>query len=671
MKLTPILEGACTGVRVRSRNFSFSVIPQAVATISILAAMLITSGCVGVSGKPGTTGVTPGISMQVSPSTLSFGSLTVGQTSSQTLTVMNTGTKSLTISGVSIAGSAFTMNALAVPMALAVGQSASVQTTFTAAASGPATGKIMISSNAPSSPTVILLSGTGIPKSSNLTVSPASVSFGSVSVGSEATQSVRLTNSGSSSVTISAISASGPGISLSGLSLPITLNSGASASVNAIFKPTTAGNASGTVVVASTATDSLDSIGWSAIGTAVSAAQLTASPSNVNFGTVATGTSNSTTIQLRNTGTASVKISSVVTSGSGFTLSSLSLPITLAPNQAATLTAGFKPAATGDFSEHITVTSTATDSPTAISLSGIGATTVAPALTATPSSVSFGTIPTGTTTTQTIRLTNSGDSELTISSLSTTGSGITVSGMAMPLNIAVGQSANLTAALKPASAGAVSGAIKITSNVPGSPKQIPWTATAQASVVTLTSSTTKLNFGSVSVGTADTLQATVKNTGNSNAVISRISVTGTGFSLLGSTSSATLTPGQSLAVSVSFDPKAAGTNTGTLMFVSNATTAQIAIALAGSAGAKTSTAEHSVALSWDPSSGSVVGYYVYRSSKPSGPYARLNSSATASTSYSDSTVSGGQVYYYVVTAVNSSNIESTDSNQVSATIPSN
>jgi fibronectin type 3 domain-containing protein len=34
-------------------------------------------------------------------------------------------------------------------------------------------------------------------------------------------------------------------------------------------------------------------------------------------------------------------------------------------------------------------------------------------------------------------------------------------------------------------------------------------------------------------------------------------------------------------------------------------------------------------------------------------------------------VNDGAVYYYVVTAVNSSNIESADSNQVSATIPSN
>jgi HYDIN/CFA65/VesB-like, Ig-like domain len=175
----------------------------------------------------------------------------------------------------------------------------------------------------------------------------------------------------------------------------------------------------------------------------------------------------------------------------------------------------------------------------------------------------------------------------------------------------------------------------------------------------------------VNVGTTDTLQTTIKNTGNSDAKISNISVSGTGFSLNGTGSAATLDPGQSLTVSVNFDPKAAGNSSGSLTITSNASNSQLAIALSGSGATKSPATAHSVALDWDASKSSVVGYYVYRSSKPSGPYARLNSSATASTSYSDSTVSGGQVYYYVVTAVNSSNIESTDSNQVSVTIPSN
>src|SRR5271156_874196 len=130
MKLTPILEGAGENAGVLSRSFSFPILLQAVAMILILSGMLVTSGCVGVAGKPGTVSGTSGLSIDVSPSTISFGSLTVGQSASKTLAITNTGTKSLTVSGVSVAGSGFTMKAISLPMSLAAGQSANVSTTF-------------------------------------------------------------------------------------------------------------------------------------------------------------------------------------------------------------------------------------------------------------------------------------------------------------------------------------------------------------------------------------------------------------------------------------------------------------------------------------------------------------------------------------------------------------
>lgn len=563
MKLTPILEGAGVGAIVRARSLSFSIFLQTAATIFIVAAMLVTSGCIGVAGKPGTTG--SGMSVEVSPSTISFGSLTVGQSATKTLTITNTGTKSVTVSGISVAGSGFTVKSVAVPLALAAGETAEVSATFTATASGSASGKIMISTNAPNSPLIVALTATGVSKTSNLTTSPSSLAFGDVTVGSESTQALHLTNSSSSTMTISAVSVSGPGISVSGVSFPATLASGATANLSAVFKPTTAGNASGTLKITSTAANSPDAIGWSATATAASSAAK---------------------------------------------------------------------------------------------------------LTATPSSVGFGDVPTGVTTTQTIRLANSGDSPLTISGVTSTGSGLSLSGIATPLTIAAGQSANLTASLKLSSAGATNGEIKITSNAAGSPAQIPWTADAKASAITLTSSPSSLSFGNVTIGTTGTLQTAIKNTGNANANISKISISGTGFSLNGSTSSTTLDPGQSVTISVSYDPKLAGSNTGKVTIASNASTAQLGVALSGTGVVKSASSQHTVGLEWNATP-SVVGYYIYRSSKPSGPYARLNSSTDASTSYTDNTVESGQTYYYVVTSVNSNNIESTDSNQASATIPAN
>jgi len=82
-------------------------------------------------------------------------------------------------------------------------------------------------------------------------------------------------------------------------------------------------------------------------------------------------------------------------------------------------------------------------------------------------------------------------------------------------------------------------------------------------------------------------------------------------------------------------------------------------------------AAHSVSLSWTASTSSnVTGYNVYRGTQSSGPYTKVNSSRVAGTTYTDSTVQAGQTYYYVATAVDSSNNESVYSNQAPAVIPS-
>jgi fibronectin type 3 domain-containing protein len=74
-------------------------------------------------------------------------------------------------------------------------------------------------------------------------------------------------------------------------------------------------------------------------------------------------------------------------------------------------------------------------------------------------------------------------------------------------------------------------------------------------------------------------------------------------------------------------------------------------------------------LSWIASPSTVIGYNVYRATISGGPYTRLNSSLIPTTQYSDVNVQSGQTYYYVVTAMDSSNMESSYSNQSSATIP--
>jgi len=84
----------------------------------------------------------------------------------------------------------------------------------------------------------------------------------------------------------------------------------------------------------------------------------------------------------------------------------------------------------------------------------------------------------------------------------------------------------------------------------------------------------------------------------------------------------------------------------------------------------TITISHSVSLTWTASSSpSISGYNVYRSTTSGGSYSQINSSLVTTTSYTDTNVSAGQTYYYVTTAVNTSNEQSGYSNQAQATVP--
>jgi hypothetical protein len=79
---------------------------------------------------------------------------------------------------------------------------------------------------------------------------------------------------------------------------------------------------------------------------------------------------------------------------------------------------------------------------------------------------------------------------------------------------------------------------------------------------------------------------------------------------------------------------------------------------------------HTASLTWTAStSTNVAGYNIYRATTSGGPYAKVNSSLMAGTSYTDSAVQSGQTYYYVSTAVDNTGAESAFSNQSQGAVP--
>ena len=102
-----------------------------------------------------------------------------------------------------------------------MGQSSTIQLQFAPTSAGAINGSLTIISDASNSPLAISITGTGT--QAGLTIAPSALTFGNVIVGQTGTQSVKLTNSGNSSVTINLATVAGTGFGISGLSLPTTL----------------------------------------------------------------------------------------------------------------------------------------------------------------------------------------------------------------------------------------------------------------------------------------------------------------------------------------------------------------------------------------------------------------------------------------------------------------
>jgi len=167
------------------------------------------------------------------------------------------------------------------------------------------------------------------------------------------------------------------------------------------------------------------------------------------------------------------------------------------------------------------------------------------------------------------------------------------------------------------------------------------------------------------VGTSQNQTGTL-TAGSSPITIASASWQGSGFSLSGITFPVTIPSGQSVPFTVTLTPQAAGSVSGGISFVSNASNSPLNETLSGT-GLQQVT-PHRVDLSWNASASTVQGYYVYRGNQSGGPYSRISVLLPA-TSYVDATVSSGQTYYYVVTAVGSASLESAYSNQAVAVIP--
>src|SRR5712691_10584670 len=537
--------------------------------ILALFSWLSISGCGGVAGK--NTPPQGNGQLSVRPASVAFGNVTVGSRSTQAIGLSNTGSVNLTVSLGGATGPGFSISGLSFALILPPGQSSTFSVQFAPTATGIVSGSVSLVSDAPNSPSTIALSGTGVQP--QLSVTPPSVSFGNVLVGSTGVQNLTLTNSGGANLTIAQGTVTGAGFSISGLTFPLTLPPGQSSTLSAQCAPTATGSVSGGVSLASNAPNSPSTIALNATGVQP---QLSVTPPSVSFGNVLVGSTGVQNLTLTNSGTANLTIAQDSFTGAGFSISGLTFPLTLAAGQSSTLSVQFTPTATVSVSGSVSLVSNAPNSPSTIALSGTG---VQPQLSVTPPSVSFGNVLVGSTGVQNLTLTNSGSANLTIAQGTVTGAGFSISGLTFPLTLPPGQSSTLSAQCAPTATGSVSGGVSLASNAPNSPSTIALNATGVQPQLSVTPPS--VSFGNVLVGSTGVQNLTLTNSGGANLTIAQGSVTGAGFSISGLTFPLTLAAGQSSTLSVQFAPTATGSVSGSLSLVSNAPNSPSAIALSG------------------------------------------------------------------------------------------
>jgi hypothetical protein len=284
----------------------------------------------------------------------------------------------------------------------------------------------------------------------SFSLSSTSVPFGSVVVGQTATKTVTLTSSGNAPLIISSISVAGSLFKATGLTTPLTLNPGQSATLTLQFYSDHTSSFTGVVTISSNSTQGAATINMSGDGVPSVSGLTCNTQSYTGAGTDSClvslyGTAPDTgfTVSLSSSNS-SVTVPASVCVPAGAMSTSFSATVkSVSTSQTATLTA-----TAGGIAKSFTVQ--------------LG--TSSGQLSANASSIPFGSVLINSPAEQSITLTSSGTSPVTISSIATTGAGFTGSGLAVPITLNPGQTAVLNVQFTPTATGNFAGQMTIVSN---------------------------------------------------------------------------------------------------------------------------------------------------------------------------------------------------------------
>jgi hypothetical protein len=205
----------------------------------------------------------------LSAMSLSFGSLSLGQTSgTQTLTILSNGGQALSLNSLAITGAnagdfTITANTCQVPGVLQPGSSCSVLLNFTPSAAGNRSAALTITDNASPPTESAQLNGTGLAPAPAVTLIPGSLDFGTVTQGTSTPLNISVKNSGNAALHISSVAIGGADANDFSSSIPTcnaAISSNSSCTITVTFAPLAPGVRTTTITITDDAPDSPQTI---------------------------------------------------------------------------------------------------------------------------------------------------------------------------------------------------------------------------------------------------------------------------------------------------------------------------------------------------------------------------------------------------------------------------
>ena len=447
--------GACTGTGSCS--------------VTMRAAQSVTATFSLASGNPV-------VSLSSSNLTLA-GQLLTTTSASKSVTLTNTGTAPLTISAMLASGNyGGSHNCPLSPSTLAPNASCTINLNFTPTIAGSIAGEITISDNAAGSPHLINLTGTGL---TSVSMSPASVAFGTVMVGTtSAAKTVTLTNNLSSALNLTLVTSNGYSAVGSGTNpCGSTLAGRAKCTMDVTFSPTSNGTIQGAMQVTCNAALSPQDLQLSGTGSGGASSPLSFSPANMSF-TQFVGTTGSKALTVTNISTAAVNIASISASGNFQAAATGSTPCggSLAAGAKCTLAVSFSPSINATIKGAVAI-AVGSGNSQFYNVTGSGVL----ALTSSAAALSFPAQAVGTTSApQTVTLTNQQSSTLNLVIAASGQYAVTTSGSTpCGTTLAAGAKCTFNVTFSPAAAGTIKGVVTLGFGVNPSPIEIKLTGTGQ------------------------------------------------------------------------------------------------------------------------------------------------------------------------------------------------